>query len=167
MVPSALKPLHLSSFYLHLFPGVYPSCVGKWRWAFTLDKPSNKCLCMREEPGEPKRTHSHIDSVRNPHKKGFIRYHVTAPRVAFFPPFFKTKRACLEEGEWQGVPTSPHTAAVSQQLSLIFPPQFTRRPPSLFISMRATRQDYMYLTPPLYLLLRPLTHRRTIHVHGG
>lgn len=82
----------------------------------------------------------------------------------FFLSFslFKTKRACLHEGERQGVPTSPHTAAVSQQLPLIFPPQFTRRPPSLFISMRAARQGYMYLSPALYLLLRPLTHRCTL-----
>lgn len=108
------------------------------------------------------RTHTLIDI--NSTEKGLIRDHVAAPWVMLPAHIPTTELACLDEEEWQDGPTLPHTAAVSQQLSLISPPQFTSWPPSLFMSASAAWQKYMYKCDGRAIIkLCPIpTHKHTV-----
>lgn len=75
---------------------------------------------------------------------------------------FRWERPPCEEQEpkWQGVPTSPHTTTVSQQL-LLFSNHSLHAAWLIIHFLRAMQQAFMYITPPLCLSFGPLPFHHT------
>lgn len=67
---------------------------------------------------------------------------------------------CRQEAKRQGVPTSPHTTAVSQQL-LLFSNHSLLAAWLIIHLLRATQQAFMYITPSLCLSVGPLACHHT------